>query len=469
MRKIALVFALSIILLLPALAVAQTNYYAVIKTPDTMYAGEKTNLILTILNNDFETSFDISVKGSPSEWIVPEKNVIKIPANSVSNLTLALSIPKDANPGTYEYTVSVNRVVDNSVVQKTFKLSVLQNYQVMIKEFDLSCKQCKGYVSVSGIIRNMNNVPTDYSLRLSVNDNKINVPIGTINVSGAYNFNKNISLEGYKPGNYILKAEVLNSKGTAMFVASKNFSIQQIKYITYDEKVTSNPFGRTVTMSATNLGNSQDTAEFSYDISKKWYSSYSGQAPTRIENNIYYWSVSVKKGSTSYVSYTETYWPMILLVVLIVIGAIYLYYISTSPLIKKIIVKRYNIKKGTETSVSVHVRNGLYKAEGVVVRDIIPQHFSLTGTFETIKPLVRKVEEGTEMIWRLGNLRPREERVLHYKMKANVDLLKSVQMKPAVLRFRHGIRSVRRSSNPITLHGTHDKDEGKSVFVKVAE
>jgi hypothetical protein len=70
---------------------------------------------------------------------------------------------------------------------------------------------------------------------------------------------------------------------------------------------------------------------------------------------------------------------------------------------------------------------------------------------ESTKPVIRRLEQGTELIWKLGEMKPREERILQYKVRSLVH--GSLKMPGAHLKFTagKGEKKIKLSSNGITL------------------
>ncbi|RLJ06637.1 MAG: hypothetical protein DRP12_03745, partial [Candidatus Aenigmatarchaeota archaeon] len=67
----------------------------------------------------------------------------------------------------------------------------------------------------------------------------------------------------------------------------------------------------------------------------------------------------------------------------------------------------------------------------------------------SLKPVVKKGEKGTELIWNLGNLASREVRIISYKIKS--PLAAMVKLLPAKLNFEKGKKNVSVFSNQAVL------------------
>jgi len=135
-------------------------------------------------------------------------------------------------------------------------------------------------------------------------------------------------------------------------------------------------------------------------------------------NVMYYWLVSgLKPGEERVISYEFKVHNVIALAVVLIAGVFFIFFY----VYKLEIIKHYkHIGSGAdkETVVSLDVRNGSSKEmRDVYVRDFVPSIAKVMERFGTLKPTVRKSEGGTELIWKIDSLRPKEERVITYHIK----------------------------------------------------
>jgi hypothetical protein len=150
-----------------------------------------------------------------------------------------------------------------------------------------------------------------------------------------------------------------------------------------------------------------------------------------------------------------------LILLIIILGGLKMYFTQITIELRKTVRGRHELKKDHEISAALIIRNHMIPMDTVVARDIVPHGFSVVGTFETMKPLVRKIAEGTELVWRVGSMRANEERVLHYKIKSNKDVYGDVDLPLAAIRAKHGEKSIIRHSNIVELHGAPKEQETK--------
>lgn len=144
----------------------------------------------------------------------------------------------------------------------------------------------------------------------------------------------------------------------------------------------------------------------------------------------------IEPGGTAQISYRIEYWPVLaqygvgIIIVLIIIGFSFIH--VTKPSINK----RYTRGGKKRHSIILEIKNPFRQhLSSVIVRDwVSPLAKVLHEEIEAVKPIIRKSEAGTELIWKLGDVKPKEIRMLSYKIKAFVG--GSLKMPKAYMRFR---------------------------------
>ncbi len=161
----------------------------------------------------------------------------------------------------------------------------------------------------------------------------------------------------------------------------------------------------------------------------------------------------IKPGTTARVSYMVSYWPAFngyIMLTVIIIGLVLFSFLRvTTPRILK-----HHSKRGEDMhNIFIQVTNPFFhKLNDVVVRDwVSPLAQVLHEEIESTKPVMRRLEDGTELIWKLGEMKPREERILQYKVRSLVH--GSLKMPGARLKFTtdRGEKRIKLASNGITL------------------
>jgi len=166
-------------------------------------------------------------------------------------------------------------------------------------------------------------------------------------------------------------------------------------------------------------------------------------------------------------NYSEIFWPTYVLIVAVVLIISLVYWQMSAFTFKKNVIGKSSFKSGKDISISLNVKSRRKAVDKVAVRDIIPPNFSVVSKFETVKPLIRKVTNGIELLWKVGSLKPNEERVLHYTIRPNVDASSKVSLPSALAKAASGKGIAVKRSNRVSLQP--DKEKPKVVSVKIAK
>ncbi len=144
----------------------------------------------------------------------------------------------------------------------------------------------------------------------------------------------------------------------------------------------------------------------------------------------YSWFVqSLAPGKEVVIVYQFNLWKVWF--VLILIGAAVV--VAFRYVFKIGVVKRVGhvgpLTKGKEIFVHLEVKNrSIGEVKDVVVRDSVPSIGDVVERFYTLKPVVKKTNTGTALIWRLDSLKAGEERVLSYSFKPRADIFGTLRL-----------------------------------------
>ncbi len=120
-----------------------------------------------------------------------------------------------------------------------------------------------------------------------------------------------------------------------------------------------------------------------------------------------------EEGDSCSFSMVVHYWVIYAIVLMLIFIAYGVYRIMEMPRIKKV-----HMKKGDVHSIHIHVMNNSNKPiDHVIVSDKVPAVLKLVGDY-TVKPTsVKKCNSAICIKWDIGKLKPKEDRVLTYKVK----------------------------------------------------
>lgn len=160
----------------------------------------------------------------------------------------------------------------------------------------------------------------------------------------------------------------------------------------------------------------------------------------------------IAPGETGSVTYTLEFWPSYLQLgaggLFILIAVFYSFFRITTPTINKRAVKKSQLKH----SISLELKNPFFHhLKNAVIRDwVSPLADVIVNEIGSVKPVIRRSAAGTELIWRLGNINPKETRILNYNIKARIE--GSLKMPRAFARFHTPKgKKFRVYSTPVTL------------------
>lgn len=437
------------------------------------YFATKTDYVSLTVNNPLSTLpedwFTISVVGVPKEWVTVDmaSSLLKVPGMGSGVVQIKVNPSRDAIPNIYQYFLKVTRVSSRDVIEKPLLINVVQVTSAILKDVSTSCTSCIDSVDVSGKIINVGSRTLDLSLVFKYGNVQKTVAIGKVDSSGNRDFQTTLDLKDMNPDNYNLDIILVDNSGNVLYTESASFSIPQIENVVYDNKVSSTPFGSLITVTATNKGNVVSEADLRSVSPQNWYSFISGPTPTGMMTGYYDWKTSLEPNESKTISYSEVYWPTYVFIIAVVLAVAFVYWQSTAFTFKKNVIGRPSFKFGRDISISLHLRSRRKGIDRVAIRDIVPPNFSIVSKFETVKPLIRKVANGIELIWRLGGLNTNEERVLHYTIRPGAEFSRKVSLPRALAKATSGRGLTIKYSNKVSLHP--EREETKVVAVRVAK
>jgi len=463
MRNATLVIT-SLALIIPALALA-TSFDVSVTQPEPTFTSDTAFALLTINNTVDESLFTGSqpLAISPANmWATIENPNIVIKPSSSDTMRVRLNVAKDAKPGTYQYTMSVTRVATNEKIEKTFSLTVKQRDKWAItKNLKLSCVQCEDSLSLFTNVVNVGKEKLDnVKIVLTAPKKTQELTVGSLEAGESKSLTAFIDISGLDPTSYTITAETL-AGSQSMDREQVGFAIPKETPVDVERKETVTPWSKSVELVATNTGNALTEYSVKSQVANTFWATITYSQPPLTKGDIYTWLVKLSPGESTTITYTEFYWPIIILIALIIVGIFYVYFFFTS-----IGLTKRATKHGGEFSVSLLVKNKGVAVDGVTIRDVVPEEFILSGSFETLKPIVRKIGSGTEMIWRLGTIKRGEERLLHYKIKPRGIVTGEHSLPSAHLTARKGANTITTISN----HANIDMGPGPSrIRVKTDE
>ena len=70
-----------------------------------------------------------------------------------------------------------------------------------------------------------------------------------------------------------------------------------------------------------------------------------------------------------------------------------------------------------------------------MVRDWVSPLASVVNQFDSVKPVIRKSDAGTELIWKLDKIDKKDDRILSYKIRTMIN--GEIKMPRAYIRYKN--------------------------------
>lgn len=428
------------------------------------YAGETSSLDVTVNNNGAAIdTFSISVWPQQYFGITTslDKYLVTLDANSQEKVELKFDIAMDAEEITPVFSITAKSITNASVTDtQTFYLTIVRKTNVYIKDIKLEkyTLNPEETAKIETIVINIADTASGkYYLETTIKkadsiikkfDDTLEgiAPLSTAQISKSYTFGK------YDPpGTYAIQSVLKDSTDKTISSEATNLEIKVVNKtcnellsdITKSTKY--NFFWITTTVTIKNEGNvatqNCDVTESAPNFIKSLFSpEVEPDSVTQADGRVVYsWLIpSIEPGPTNKIIIKYSFdlwriWLTILIVVLIVYGAFTLFY-------KPTIIKRHShegpITRNKEILVSLDVRNRTkHEIRDVEVKDVVPSIARVVEKFDTLAPRTKTSEIGTELRWKIDSLKPREERVLTYRIRPVVEVTGTLNLPEAKVRY----------------------------------
>ncbi|MEM4240224.1 MAG: hypothetical protein QXM31_01515 [Candidatus Woesearchaeota archaeon] len=174
-----------------------------------------------------------------------------------------------------------------------------------------------------------------------------------------------------------------------------------------------------------------------------WYARIftKSEPKSRIEDGRLVWDVKLNVGNSMELRVTTNYRPLAIIIALAII--IYLaYLVFRSPLAIKKSATVLSTREGgiSELKILLELKNRTNKAlSSVTLIDLVPRIAELLKEYDvgTLTPssVIRHERKGTIIKYNVGDIMPREERVISYQVKSSLSILGGVSLPEAVSKF----------------------------------
>ncbi|MBL7160184.1 MAG: hypothetical protein ISS95_01340 [Candidatus Aenigmarchaeota archaeon] len=447
------IFLLTLVFALFAVPVFSLGMNVKLDYNQEVLTGESLPVKIIIENSGYSDLFSISVIGTPetNNWYSVKEDVVSVKGGSSGETVIMITPPKNADSKFYRYSVTVTSMNSKESLEKEILFFVKKrSVSGGVKELSMSCTSCSDELYISFLVSNNGQADLDgVEAVVKAGEQQRVFKLGEIKSDKAKKVSTTFSLKDVKPARYDMEIEITSDKGKLDSVG-KYFIIPVVSDVKYDKKVRSNILGNFITITASNEGNDENEIEIKSEVRGRWWDAFIGPEPYDKEGGLWTWKKNLKPGEGTEIEYIEFHWPIPIFFVGIILTALYIYIRMTNMTITKTIM---GIGGGRDISVSLKLKNMGKDAERVVVRDVIDPNFSVVGSFESLKPLIRKIAAGTELIWKFGKVNHGDERVLHYKVKPKFSAKKTTMLPAARVTGKAADKTIITQSNRPIVSG----------------
>ena len=457
MKKILLFFLL-IFSIYPSLAVEVKVSEEFVTAP----TGNVTYVYVNVTNDQsFEDTYSLTVfpyymLGITAEL---EKYSITLAPGETGTLRLSFTVPDCAEEASVSFKITATSSTDNSIKDSTSVIvSTVRKFPVCISSLNLDNYLIDPgeKVKISVTVTNPSDtISSSFTLETSVWKSaelikKFVDRIDAVKGKGSVTVENTFETGKYDPpGFYTVKVEMKNQLGEVVSSKETSFKIitlnasENMNFLKIEKAVKYGIISQRVEIVVRNDGNvvtlPTEISESVPDFMENFF--YPKTEPEEIERKenrvVYKWIVPpLSPGEEYRIIYEVSVWNVVLVFSILIVILVYLFTQIFKVDIKKSYRARKPLTKESEVCVTLEVKNrGRKEIKNVVVVDYVPSIMKVVEKFETLRPMIRKIRGGTQLVWKLGTLSPGDERIISYRVKPIVDILGTIRLPKAYIKY----------------------------------
>jgi hypothetical protein len=244
----------------------------------------------------------------------------------------------------------------------------------------------------------------------------------------------------------IMQDTFLDTNGT--------FNIPAYSTCTLTETAKSGIFGRSYTATLNNAGTGDASCTATSALSGLEKYLVDDRTPGyQYDGKTMSWQITVPAGQTTTVSYKISYIPIIAIPFVIILAVIAVWYFTRKMEIKKELVDYRRHAGFMDLKLQVHVKN-LTNSEmkNVKIYDFLPAFIKEIRDFGTVPGTVTTKDRQKAVKWELEHLKPKEERLLSYRVRTSVEVLGNMNFPSTVVEYKDANgKDMQESSNVLTV------------------
>jgi hypothetical protein len=410
---------------------------------------------ITVVNNqDFQDTFNVVVDppqlGGVS--LVLDRYNLVTGAHSSQTARVFFTVSQDADDGSKAFDVHVTSITNGNVLTLDRITVIVQRIATVYLsglEPDKTPLQTGDCVTIKATITNTGG--TSESYRLSTVLRMASEIVKTFDdqtVVVASDSSKDVNFEQCFDryalgGQYVVTTMLRSQTNKFLDMRTTRFNITEVEDVQYSKSVQYTPFAQIRTITVTNQGNIVErnfsVTEIVSDLAARFFNPVDPISGKQVDGDkvVYAWNIpELAPGKTTTIKYEIRFVSIWLTGVVIALIVFLAFSYAYKPRVTKKATYSGQVKKGMEIPITVELKNStLYELRNLTLTDIIPPIASLIEKFDTIPPATRKIESGTELTWKIKNLRPLEERVVTYRIRPTMDVVGSIRLPRAYLEY----------------------------------
>jgi len=466
--KKVLIFTFMSFLLLVGISSASEISLSIKPKLLTVYAGETGSVEVNVKNNQaFKDIFSISL--FPLQYY-PSLEKYSLTLNPQENMSFKIhfQIPECAEEASNFFTLTVVSLTNTEIkTSESFRIDVVRKYGVCIYDFKLDKNNLVPGEKLSIQVLVKNPSPS-FSQPFTIQTNiwfdkelvkKFEEYVESVEGKGTKILTHVFELSKYqKPGIYDVEVLLKDKYGTTITRKEAQFKVltinasERLNYLPITKTIRYGLLAQTIEITIKNEGNVPATNIYLSEsiplFMKVFFFPKKEPSKEEVKENrvIYSWQVPTLMPGESYsIVYEISTWNAVLIAIILILIASYTFVQAFNIKIVKKPAYKGPITKEKEITVMLEVKNrSRHEIKDVIVRDFAPGIVKVVEKFDTLRPSLRKVANGTELVWKIDSLAPGDERVLIYRIKPIVDIVGSLKLPKAYLKFMDKKKEVKK-------------------------
>jgi hypothetical protein len=438
-----------IVSLLFLVSIPVSAAYLEVSIPDrekTVYLGDEVSFdvdlyVLKITPGEY---FYLEVSGSPQEWVqdVPSHIYVRGMSSATAEVTF---LPTGEQTGQFTYTITgvpYNAPSINS--SDTVILDVIRPLD--IEDFTVTRQGDQLVLDLDMDSKNMREAELSFAI-IDGNGDFIERFSETAEVDGPTHVERTAHLpEGMLAGDYDVKVSLMGTPVEKDYT----FTILPVHDVVESVKKTSGALYDDYEITVTNEGNLVEKQYVSYKTvpNNDWVTGLITEPDDCYvnggEKTCKYVFSDLAPGDSATLEYRLDYTPVYAAFGTVLVAIFLLVFFGMRRATSPVIIKRHVRKADGKYHVVLEIRNPFYhNLSNAIVRDwVTPLASVIHDEIMMLKPMIRRSDAGTELIWKLGDIRPKETRIITYPIKALVK--GNLKMPKAYIRFNRPNGKLRR-------------------------